>query len=48
MFKSIQICEEKIREEERIKIAKNLVKKGISTDIILQITGLSLGEIQQV
>uniref|UniRef100_A0A3B0J9H1 HTH cro/C1-type domain-containing protein n=1 Tax=Wolbachia endosymbiont of Aleurodicus floccissimus TaxID=2152762 RepID=A0A3B0J9H1_9RICK len=46
MFKSIQICEEKIREEERIKIAKNLVKKGISTDIILQITGLSLGEIQ--
>ncbi|MFP3021496.1 MAG: helix-turn-helix domain-containing protein, partial [Wolbachia sp.] len=28
MFKSIQICEEKIREEERIKIAKNLVKKG--------------------
>ncbi|WP_353288934.1 helix-turn-helix domain-containing protein [Wolbachia endosymbiont (group A) of Pogonocherus hispidulus] len=48
MFKSIQICEEKIREEERIKIAKNLVKKGISTDIILQITGLSLGEIQQI
>ncbi|WP_264735423.1 WO male-killing family protein Wmk [Wolbachia endosymbiont (group A) of Rhinocyllus conicus] len=48
MFKSIQICEEKIREEERIKIAKNLVKKGISTDIILQITGLSLGKIQQV
>ncbi|WP_264688691.1 MULTISPECIES: helix-turn-helix domain-containing protein [unclassified Wolbachia] len=48
MFKSIQICEEKIREEERIKIAKDLVKEGISTDIILQITGLSLGEIQQV
>ncbi len=48
MFKSIQICEEKIREEERIKIAKNLVKKGISIDIILQITGLSLGEIQQI
>ncbi len=48
MFKSIQICEEKIREAERTKIAKNLVKKGISTDIILQITGLSLGEIQQI
>ncbi|WP_395460202.1 helix-turn-helix domain-containing protein [Wolbachia endosymbiont (group B) of Myelois circumvoluta] len=48
MFEGIQICEEKIREEERIKIAKNLVKKGISTDIILQITGLSLGKIQQV
>ncbi|WP_264686517.1 WO male-killing family protein Wmk [Wolbachia endosymbiont (group B) of Rhopobota naevana] len=48
LFENLQICEKKIREEERIKIAKNLVKKGISTDIILQITGLSLGEIQQV
>ncbi|WP_264705642.1 WO male-killing family protein Wmk [Wolbachia endosymbiont (group A) of Gymnosoma rotundatum] len=48
LLEGIRICEEKIREEERIKIAKNLVKKGISTDIILQITGLSLGEIQQV
>ncbi|WP_264336992.1 MULTISPECIES: WO male-killing family protein Wmk [unclassified Wolbachia] len=48
LFEGIRICEEKIREEERIKIAKNLVKKGISTDIILQITGLSLGKIQQV
>ncbi|UJQ21047.1 helix-turn-helix domain-containing protein [Wolbachia endosymbiont of Delia radicum] len=48
MFEGIRICEEKIREEERIKIAKNLVKKGISTDIILQAVGISLDEIQQV
>ncbi|WP_438456539.1 WO male-killing family protein Wmk [Wolbachia endosymbiont of Kerria lacca] len=48
MFESIQICEEKIREVEKIKIAKDLVKAGISTDIILQTTGLSLGKIQQI
>ncbi len=48
LFESIQICEEKVKRAEKMKIAKNLVKKGISTDIILQITGLSLGEIQQV
>ncbi|BET37226.1 helix-turn-helix domain-containing protein [Wolbachia pipientis] len=48
MFKSIQICEEKIREEERIKIAKNLVKKGISINIILKTIGISLDEIQQI
>ncbi|WP_038537028.1 MULTISPECIES: WO male-killing family protein Wmk [unclassified Wolbachia] len=48
LFEGTRICEEKIREEERIKIAKDLVKEGISTDIILQITGLSLGEIQQI
>ncbi|BET30012.1 hypothetical protein wCauBTS_06190 [Wolbachia pipientis] len=48
MFESIQICKEKVKKVEKMKIAKNLVKEGISTDIILQITGLSLGEIQQV
>ncbi len=48
MFESIQICEEKIREVERIKIAKDLVKGGISIDIILQAVGISLDEIQQV
>ncbi|CCE77454.1 MULTISPECIES: WO male-killing family protein Wmk [Wolbachia] len=48
MFKSTQICEEKIREEERIKIAKDLVKEGISVDIILQAVGIFLEEIQQV
>ncbi len=45
LFESIQICEEKVKRAEKIK---DLVKGGISTDIILQITGLSLGEIQQI
>jgi len=48
LFESIQICEEKVKRAEKMKIAKDLVKGGISTDIILQITGLSLGEIQQI
>ncbi len=48
LFESIQICEKKIREAERIKIAKDLVKEGISIDIILKTVGLSLNEIQQV
>ncbi|WP_425384977.1 WO male-killing family protein Wmk [Wolbachia endosymbiont (group A) of Sturmia bella] len=48
LFESIQVCKEKVERVEKMKIAKNLVKEGISTDIILQITGLSLGEIQQI
>lgn len=33
---------------EKMKIAENLVKEGISIDIILRTVGISLGEIQQV
>ncbi|WP_353279035.1 helix-turn-helix domain-containing protein [Wolbachia endosymbiont (group B) of Longitarsus flavicornis] len=40
MFEGIRICEEKVREIERIKVAKDLVKGGISIDIILQAVGL--------
>ncbi|WP_264336586.1 WO male-killing family protein Wmk [Wolbachia endosymbiont (group B) of Chorthippus brunneus] len=47
LFKSIQICEEKVKRAEKMKIAKDLVKGGISIDIILQAVGLSLDEIQQ-
>ncbi|WP_143688810.1 WO male-killing family protein Wmk [Wolbachia endosymbiont of Laodelphax striatellus] len=45
LFEGIRICEEKVREAERIKVAKNLVKGGISIDIILQIVGLSADQI---
>ncbi|WP_353271626.1 helix-turn-helix domain-containing protein [Wolbachia endosymbiont (group A) of Rhorus exstirpatorius] len=45
LFESIQICEEKVKRAEKIK---DLVKGGISIDIILQAVGLSLDEIQQV
>ncbi|WP_264339198.1 WO male-killing family protein Wmk [Wolbachia endosymbiont (group A) of Cydia splendana] len=40
MFEGIRIYEEKVREIERIKVAKDLVKGGISIDIILQAVGL--------
>uniref|UniRef100_A0A1A9VKE4 Probable periplasmic serine endoprotease DegP-like n=1 Tax=Glossina austeni TaxID=7395 RepID=A0A1A9VKE4_GLOAU len=36
LFEGIRICEEKVRKAERIKVAKDLVKEGISIDIILQ------------
>ncbi|WP_353288932.1 helix-turn-helix domain-containing protein [Wolbachia endosymbiont (group A) of Pogonocherus hispidulus] len=45
LFEGIRICEEKVREIERIKVAKDLVKGGISIDIILQIVGLSADQI---
>ncbi|GFQ65486.1 uncharacterized protein TNCT_280461 [Trichonephila clavata] len=44
LFKGIRICEEKVRKAERIKVAKDLVKEGISIDIIVQTIGLSFGE----
>ncbi|WP_143689003.1 WO male-killing family protein Wmk [Wolbachia endosymbiont of Nilaparvata lugens] len=40
LFEGMRICEEKVREIERIKVAKDLVKGGISIDIILQAVGL--------
>ncbi|WP_264686235.1 WO male-killing family protein Wmk [Wolbachia endosymbiont (group B) of Polyommatus icarus] len=42
LFEGIRICEEKVREIERIKVAKDLVKGGISIDTILQAVGLSI------
>ncbi|WP_264705247.1 WO male-killing family protein Wmk [Wolbachia endosymbiont (group A) of Gymnosoma rotundatum] len=45
LFESIQICDEKVREVERIKVGRDLVKGGISIDIILQIVGLSADQI---
>ncbi|WP_425385313.1 WO male-killing family protein Wmk [Wolbachia endosymbiont (group B) of Schoenobius gigantella] len=45
LFEGIRICEEKVRKAERIKVAKDLVKEGISVDIILQIIGLSANQI---
>ncbi|WP_265029744.1 WO male-killing family protein Wmk [Wolbachia endosymbiont (group A) of Philonthus cognatus] len=45
LFEGIRICEEKVREIERIKVGRDLVKGGISIDIILQIVGLSADQI---
>ncbi|WP_419198588.1 helix-turn-helix domain-containing protein [Wolbachia endosymbiont of Rhagoletis cingulata] len=48
LFESIQICKEKVKKVEKMKIAKNLVKEGISINIILKTVGVSLDEIQQI
>ncbi len=48
LFESIQICEEKVKRAEKMKIAKDLVKGVIPINIILQTVGISLDEIQQV
>ncbi len=47
LLEGIQICEEKVKRAEKMKTAKDLVKAGISIDIILQAVGISLDEIQQ-
>ncbi|WP_419198653.1 helix-turn-helix domain-containing protein [Wolbachia endosymbiont of Rhagoletis cingulata] len=47
LLEGIQICEEKVKRAEKIKIAKDLVKGGIPINIILQTLGISLDEIQQ-
>jgi len=46
LFEGIRICEEKVRKAERIKVARYLVKGGISIDIILQTIGLSVDQIE--
>ncbi len=48
LFESIQICEEKVKRAEKMKIAKDLVKEGISINIILKTVSISLDEIQQI
>ncbi|WP_264686952.1 MULTISPECIES: WO male-killing family protein Wmk [unclassified Wolbachia] len=36
---------EKVKKTERIKVAKNLVKAGVSTDVILRASGLTVDEL---
>ncbi len=48
LFESIQVCKEKVKRVEKMRIAKNLVKEGISINIILKTVGISLDEIQQI
>ncbi|MDR3131842.1 MAG: transposase, partial [Rickettsiales bacterium] len=44
----IQIGHEKGRKEREIEVAKNLLKAGVSIDIIAQTTGLLKAEIAQL
>lgn len=41
LFEGLHVYREKVRAEKKIEVARNLVKEGISVDIILQTTGLS-------
>ncbi|WP_353288946.1 helix-turn-helix domain-containing protein [Wolbachia endosymbiont (group A) of Pogonocherus hispidulus] len=45
--KSIQMGEEEGKKARKIKVAKNLLKAGISVDVILQTTGLSKDELEK-
>ncbi|UXX40643.1 WO male-killing family protein Wmk [Wolbachia endosymbiont of Oryzaephilus surinamensis] len=44
LVRFVHISEKINQEEARLEIAKNLVKEGVSTDIIFQATGLSIYE----
>ncbi|GFT40839.1 hypothetical protein NPIL_168221, partial [Nephila pilipes] len=44
----IQIGEEKGEKQAKIAVAKNLLKAGVSIDIISQTTGLPQAEISQL
>ncbi|WP_353281006.1 hypothetical protein [Wolbachia endosymbiont (group B) of Tholera decimalis] len=44
----IQIGHEKGRKAEKIEVAKNLLKAGVSIDIITQTTGLSVDYIEKI
>ncbi|MDG7053210.1 MAG: transposase, partial [Wolbachia endosymbiont of Alcedoecus sp.] len=44
----IQIGHQKGRAEGKIEVAKNLLKAGVSVDIIAQTTGLPRAEIAQL
>ncbi len=44
----IQVGHEKGKIEGKIEVAKNSLKAGVSIDVIAQITGLSVDEIQKL
>ncbi len=44
----IQIGHEKGRKEREIEVAKNLLKAGVSIDIIAQTTGLTVNEVKDL
>ncbi|MGL9779254.1 MAG: WO male-killing family protein Wmk [Wolbachia sp.] len=37
LFEGIRVCNEKVREAKKVEVARNLIKEGISVDIISQI-----------
>ncbi|WP_375316112.1 Rpn family recombination-promoting nuclease/putative transposase [Wolbachia endosymbiont (group A) of Colletes cunicularius] len=47
-LEGIQIGHEKGRKAEKIEVAKNSLKAGVSIDVIAEITGLSIDEIERL
>ncbi|MBD0392055.1 transcriptional regulator, partial [Wolbachia endosymbiont of Pentalonia nigronervosa] len=45
LSEGMQTSKEKIKKAEKIRVAKNLVKVGVTVDIILQTTGLTADEL---
>ncbi|GFR05449.1 uncharacterized protein TNCT_404931 [Trichonephila clavata] len=37
LFEGIRVCNEKVREAKKVEVARNLIKEGISVDVISQI-----------
>nr|WP_246433183.1 helix-turn-helix transcriptional regulator [Wolbachia endosymbiont of Spodoptera picta] len=44
LSEDIKDSKEKVKKMEKIKVAKNLVKEGVSTDVILRASGLTADE----
>lgn len=44
LTEGMQSSKEKVKKAEKIKVAKNLVKAGVSTDVILRASGLTADE----
>ncbi len=47
-LEGIQIGHEKGRKEREFEVAKNLLKAGVSVDIITQTTGLTSDEVKNL
>ncbi|MDD9336377.1 MAG: hypothetical protein PV345_03490 [Wolbachia sp.] len=44
LSRSMKDSKEKVKKIEKIKVAKNLAKAGVSTDVILRASGLTADE----
>ncbi|MDU8908799.1 transposase, partial [Wolbachia endosymbiont of Drosophila bocqueti] len=44
----LDLAKEEGRKERKIEVAKNLLKAGVSFNIIAQTTGLSMSEIKEL
>ena len=45
---TLSYAEEKGAKKEKIEIAKNLIQKGLDDDFIIETTGLSVEEVEEI